>query len=174
MKYPNVLYTALLSAFLVIPFTLRCFAPILEPYPAVLLPSGAGRIKAAEDQMDFVKTAIYGRVAGRETWTRLSPSKFLNPVPLEFFPPLAERYFGLSPVGPKASSTRVGPLLAINPRKVGDVEVRNVEQWFRGRLKGSGCEDNVLRITQEVVTVRRADGAELAVRYEHDNVFNLR
>jgi phytoene dehydrogenase-like protein len=108
--------------------------------------------------------ALLGRVAGRETWTRLSPSTFLNPVPLEFFPPLAELYFGLSPVGPKASSTRVGQLLAVNPRKVGDAKVRNVEQWFRGRLKGSSCEDDVLRITQEVVTVRRADGAELAVR----------
>lgn len=174
MKYPNVLYTALLFTFLVVPFTFRYLAPILEPYPAVLLPSGAGRIKAAEDQMDFVKTAIYGRTAGRVTWTQLSPSKFLNPVPLEFFPSLAERYFGLSPVRPRAGSNRVGPLITINPRKVGDAEVRNVEQWFRGRLKGSGCDDSVLRITQGVVTVRRADGAELAIRYDDDKVFNLR
>ena len=85
MKYPNILYTALLSGFLLVPFAIREFAPTLEPYPAVLLPSGAGLIKTA-DQMDFDRTAIYGRVAGRDDWTRLFPSQFLNPVPAEFFP----------------------------------------------------------------------------------------
>jgi len=98
MKYPNILYTALLSGILLVPFAIREFAPTLEPYPAVLLPSGGGLIKTA-DQMDFDRISIYGRVAGRDDWIRLSPSQFLNPVPAEFFLPLAQRYFGLSPIG---------------------------------------------------------------------------
>jgi hypothetical protein len=75
MKYPNLLYTTLLFAFLVIPFAISCVTP-LEPYPAVLLPSWAGRIKITEDQMDFDGTAIYGRVVGRDIWTRLVPTEF--------------------------------------------------------------------------------------------------
>jgi hypothetical protein len=174
MKYPNVLYTTLLSASLFVPFTISYLAPTLEPYPAVLLPSWAGRIKTTEDQIDFNRTAIYGRVAGRDAWTRLSPSQFLNPVPPEFFPPLALRYFGLSPFGRITHTIKGGAVIRIDTRKVSEEEVTNAKQWLRARLNGSGCDDNVLRITQEVVTLRLSDRAEIAVRYQSDKVFELR
>ena len=174
MKYPNILYTALLFGFLLVPFAIREFAPTLEPYPAVLLPSGAGLIKTTEDQMDFDRTAIYGRVAGRDAWTRLSPSQFLNPLPPQFFPPLAQRYFGLSPIGPITHTIKGGMVIRIDTHKVSEEEVKNAKQWFRARLNGSGCDDSVLRITQEVVTLRRSDRAEIAVRYQNDKVFELR
>ena len=174
MKYPNTLYTALLSTFLVVPFAITFLAPVLEPYPAVLLPSGGGRIKVTEDQMDLGRTSIYGKVAGRDAWTRLSPTEFLGPIPPEFSSLLAQRYFGLSPVGPIANRTRVGVVITVAPRKVPEEEVKNAKQWLRARLKESGCEDNVLRITQEVLTFRRSDGAEIGVRSENDKVFQLR
>jgi hypothetical protein len=174
MKYPNLLYTALLSAFLLVPFAIRNVAPALEPYPAVLLP-GAGSIKMTEGKIDLDRISIYGRAAGRDVWTRLSPVQFLNPIPPEFFPTLAQRYFGLSRVGPIAQSIRwTGLVITIDTHKVSEEEVRNAKQWFRARLNGSGCDDNVLRITQEVVTLRQSDGAEIAVRYQDDKVFELR
>jgi hypothetical protein len=173
MKYPNILYTALLSGFLLVPFAIREFAPILEPYPAVLLPSWGETIKTA-DPMDFDRTAIYGRVAGRDAWTRLSPSQFLNPLPPQFFPPLAQRYFGLSPIGTITQTIKGGVVIRIDTHKVSEEEVKNAKQWFRARLNGSGCDDSVLRITQEVVTFRRSDGAEIAVRYQNDKVLELR
>ena len=173
MRYPNLLYTALLSVFLLVPFAMRFLAPILEPYPAVLLPSGGGLIKVA-DQMDFDRSAIYGRVAGRDDWTRLSPSHFLDPIPPQYFPPLAQRYFGLVPVGQISNRTKVGVAITITPRRVSEEEVRDAKQWFRARLNRSGCDDEVLRITQEVVTVRRSDSTEIGVRYQDDKAFKLR
>jgi hypothetical protein len=173
MKYPNTLYTALLSTVLVVPFAITFLAPVLEPYPAVLLPSGGGRINTTGDQMDLGRTSIYGKVAGRDTWTRLSLPEFLSPIPPEFSFMLAQRYFGLSPVGPIANRTRVGLVITIVPRKVPEEEVKNVKQWFRARLKESGCDDNVLRITQEIVTLRRSDGAEIGVRSENDKIIDL-
>jgi hypothetical protein len=173
MKYPNALYTALLSTVLVVPFAITFLAPGLEPYPAVLLPSGSGRIQVAGEQMDFSRTSIYGKVARGDAWTRLSPPKFLSPIPDDFFPPLAQRNFGLSPVGLIADRTKIGVVITIGPRKVREEEVKNAKQWFRARLKESGCDDNVLRITQEVVTFRRSDGAEIAIRSENDKVLDL-
>jgi hypothetical protein len=137
MKYPNILYTALLSTFLTVPFALAFPAPVLEPYPAVLLPAGAGTIKTAEDQTDFERSSICGRLVGRDAWTRLSPPKFLSPIPAEFFPPLVQRYFGLSPAGPIANRTRVGIVITIDTRRVGEEEVKNAKQWLRARLHGS-------------------------------------
>jgi hypothetical protein len=173
MKYPNTLYTALLSTVLLVPFGIRTLA-LLEPYPAVLLPTTGPTIKTTEDQMDLGRMSVYGKVAGRDAWIRLSPPKFLSPLPPEFFPTLVQRDFGLSPVGPIANRTRVGVVIRIDPRKVGEEEVKNAKQWLRARLKESGCDDNVLRITYEVVTFRQSDGAEIKVRSENDKVFELR
>jgi hypothetical protein len=174
MKYPSTVYTAVLLLVLVVPFAIAFVAPTLEPYPAVILPSGAGTIKTSEDQMDLSRTSIYGKVPGSESWTRLSPQQFLSPIPTEFFPPLAQRYFGLRPVEPVASRTRVGVVVTINPRKVDEKAIASAKQWLRTRLKESSCEDNLLRISQEVVTIRRSDGAEIGVRNEDDNIFDLR
>ena len=71
VKYPSVLYTILLATFLLIPFALR-FA-VTEPYPAVLLPSGAGTIKTTANQIVCNRTAIYARFPGRDAWISLSP-----------------------------------------------------------------------------------------------------
>jgi hypothetical protein len=124
--------------------------------------------------MDLGRTSIYGKVAGSDAWTRLSPPEFLSPIPPWFFSSLVQRYFGLSPVGPIANWTRIGVVITIDPRKVPEEEVKNAKQWFRARLKESGCDDHVLRITQEVVTFRRSDGAEIGVRSENDKVLYLR
>lgn len=174
MKYPDLVYTTLLSAFLLVPFAVRTLAPTLEPYPAVLLPSGTGTIKITGGQTDLDRIAIYGKTAGSDAWTRLSPSRFLNPIPPQYFPTLAQRNFGMSPAGPIAHRIHgVGVLITIQPRKVSEEEVRNAKQWLRARLKGSGCDDNLLRITQDVVTLRPSDGAEIAVRYQDDKVLEL-
>jgi hypothetical protein len=174
MKYPNTVYTAVLLVVLVVPFAIAFLAPPLEPYPAVLLPAGAGKIKTTEDQMDFSRTSIYGKVPGSDSWTRLSPPQFLSPIGAEFFPPLAQRYFGLTPIAPVACRTRVGVVVTINPRKVDEKGIASAKQWLRARLKETGCGDSVLRITQEVVTFRRSDGAEIGVRNEDDKIFQLR
>jgi hypothetical protein len=174
MKYPNSIYTVALLTVLVVPFAVAFLAPPLEPYPAVLLPSGAGKIKTTGDQMDLSRTSIYGKVLGSGSWTRLSPPQFLSPIPAEFFPPLAQRYFGLQPVEPVPYRTRIGVVIKVNARRVNEEEIPHAKEWLRTRLKESGCEDRLLRISQEVVTIRRSDGAELEVRNEDDKIFELR
>jgi hypothetical protein len=174
MKYPNTLYTVVLLMVLVVPFAVAFLAAPLEPYPAVILPSGAGLIKTTEDHMDLSRTSLYGKVLGGDSWTRLSPSQFLSPIPAEFFLPLAQRYFGLRPAEPVPYRTRVGVVVKINPRKVDKEEIASAKQWLRTRLKESSCEENLLRISQEVVTIRRSDGTEIGVRIEDDNIFDLR
>jgi hypothetical protein len=174
MKYPNTLYTILLSIVLLVPFAIRWLAPTLEPYPAVLLPSGAGTVKLTERNIDFYTTAIYGRVAGRDDWIRLSPPEFLYPIPAEFFPDLAQRYFGLIPDAPNTYYIRKVGAITIDAHRVSERGVENARQWFRARLSNNGFDDSTLRIAQEVVTLRRSDGAQIAVRYQDEKVFKLR
>ncbi|MBV9873258.1 MAG: hypothetical protein JO025_00895 [Verrucomicrobia bacterium] len=174
MKYSNTIYTVALSIVFFVPFAVAFVAPTLEPYPALLLPSGAGTIKTTEDQMDFTRTSIFGKRAVGDSWTRLSPSQFLSPIPPEFFPSLAQRYFALRPVAPVPYRTRVGVVIKVNPRKVDEKDIPRAKEWLRTRLKETGCEDSLLRISQEVVTIRRSDGAELGVRNEDDSIFELR
>jgi hypothetical protein len=174
MKYPDLVYTTLLFAFLLVPFAIRTLAPTLEPYPAVLLPSGTGTIKMTGGQIDLDRLAIYGKTAGSDAWIRLSLSRFLNPIPPQYFPTLAQRNFGMSPSGPITHRfDGLSLVITIDPHKVSEEEVRDTKQWLRARLKGSGCDDNLLRITQDVVTLRPSDGAEIAVRNQDDKVLEL-
>jgi hypothetical protein len=170
MKYPNLLYTTLLSASLLAPFALRL--GLTEPYPAVLMPNWAGTVKATGDEIDTNITAIYGRMTGRDAWIRLAPSRFLHPIPVEYFPVLAARYFGLIPSAKQV--LKLGSITIDPKNNTSEEEVKSAKEWFRRRLAESGCDDNVLRITQEVVTIRRSDGAQIPVRYQDEKVIDLR
>ena len=170
MKYPNLLYTTLLSASLLVPFALRL--GLTEPYPAVLMPNWAGTVKATGDEIDTNITAIYGRMTGRDAWIRLAPSRFLYPIPVEYFPLLAERYFGLSPSAHRI--IKVGPITMGSQHNTSEEDVKSAKQWFRTRLTENGYRDDALRVTQEVVTFRRLDGVQLAVRHRDEKILDLR
>ncbi len=170
MKYLNVLYTSLLAAVLVVPFLIR--AGPTEPYPAVLLPSGAGKVNATGDRIDSDRTAIYAKSPGHDAWIRLSPEEFLHPVPVQYFPTLAQRYFGLVPTPHQI--LKLGFLAIDTQPKISDEEVKSAKQWLRQRLTATGYDDSQLRVTQETVTFRRSDGAEIATQYQDDKILDLR
>jgi len=169
MKYPNILYTTLLSASLLVPFAIRL--GLTEPYPAVLLPSGPGTTKATSDKIHASITAIYGRVTGRDGWIRLSPARFLYPIPVEFFTHLAEQYFGLSPSAYRL--LKVGGITIDTQRKTSEEDIKRAKEWFRARLTESGCDDNLLRITREAVTFRRSNSDQLTVRHQDEKILDL-
>jgi hypothetical protein len=170
MKYPNVLYTSLLATILVVPFLIR--AGPTEPYPAVLLPSGAGRVNASGEQIDSDRTAIYAKSAGHDAWIRLSPEEFLHPVPVQYFRTLAQRYFGLVPVPHQI--LKLGFLAIDMPPRISDKDAESAKQWLRKRLTATGYDDSLLRVTEEIVTFRRSDGAEMGIRYQDDKILDLR
>jgi hypothetical protein len=170
MKYPNVLYTSLLAAILVVPFLIR--AGPTEPYPAVLLPSGAGRANATGKLIDSDRTAIYAKSAGHDAWIRLSPAEFLYPVPVPYFRTLAQRYFGL--IATPHQILKLGSLAIDTQPKISDEDVKSAKQWLRQRLTETGYDDSVLRVTQEIVTFRRSDGTEMGTQYQDDKILDLR
>lgn len=169
MKCPNLLYTILLAIILVVPFLIR--AGPTEPYPAVLLPSGAGKVNSTGQQIDSDRTAIYAKLAGHDAWIRLSPGELLHPVPVQYFPTLAQRYFGLVPTPHQI--LKLGFLAIDTQPKISDEDVKGAKQWLRQRLTETGYDDGVLRVTQEIVTFRRSDGAEMATRYQDDKILDL-
>jgi hypothetical protein len=170
MKYPNVLYTSLVAIILVVPFLIR--AGPTEPYPAVLLPSGAGKVIATGKQIDSDRTAIYAKSAGHDAWIRLSPADLLHPVPVQYFPTLAQRSFGL--VHTPHEILKLGFLAIDTQPKISDEDVKSAKQWLRQRLTETGYDDSSLRVTQEIVTFRRSDGTEIATRYQDDKILDLR
>lgn len=170
MKYPNVLYTTLLAALLVAPLVFS--HKVTEPYPAVLLPSGSETVKTTGNQIICSRTAIYGKLPGGDAWIRLSPSQFLYPIPVEFFSSLAGRYFGLMPS--EHQVLKLGALTIDLQPRVSDEDIKRGKQWFRDRLSKNGYNSDVLRVTQEVATFRRSDGAQITVRYQDEKLLDLR
>jgi hypothetical protein len=169
MKYPNVLYTTLLSASLLVPFAIRL--GLTEPYPAVLLPSGPGTTNATEDKIHAHITAIYGKAIGRDGWIRLSPARFLYPIPVEYFTHLAVQYFGLSQSAYRV--LKVGGITIDTRRKTSEEDIERAKEWFRARLTENGCDDNLLRITREAVTFRRSNSDQLTVGHQDEKILDL-
>ena len=91
--------------------------------------------------MDLGVTSIYGKVAGRDAWTRLSPPEFVSPIPDSFFSPLVQHYFGLSPVGPVANRTRVGVVITLERIRLTNVrrEKGRAIQWEEDIPPGNCC-----------------------------------
>jgi hypothetical protein len=110
-------------------------------------------------------------VTGRDVWIRLSPARFLYPIPVEFFTHLAEQYFGLSPSAYRL--LKVGGITIDTQRKTSEEDIKRAKEWFRARLTESGCDDNLLRITREAVTFRRSNSDQLTVRHQDEKILDL-
>lgn len=137
--------------FLSLAFAIFLLAPALlkivgmEPYPAVILPSGAGTISL--EPVVLHETRLYGERA--PGWERIDAVKFLEPVPVWYLDALARRGFGLE--GDAASETR---------------------EWIRRRLMALAFSTERFRLTVERVRLERG-GKEMEREFVYEKTFSL-
>ena len=95
--------TILLAVCLFTPFALRTLSTRLEPYPAVLLPAGASRVRLNQSEVSFSRTTLTCR--GRDgNWQPLDVTRLLSPIPPWSFHDIVSNEFGLKSTPlPKAS-----------------------------------------------------------------------
>ena len=63
-KAPSLWFTIILAALLCIPFGTKLM--LTEPYPAVIMPSGSGRIDIGDGHYTFVNYRVYGVLSDGE------------------------------------------------------------------------------------------------------------
>ena len=78
---PSLVFTVLLVTFLIAPYFIYIrYGAEMEPYPAVILPSGAGFAYRDSSQLSYEYAYLYGQDENGE-WEYLNPEEFLFPMP---------------------------------------------------------------------------------------------
>jgi hypothetical protein len=153
--------TAIVAGLLVVPFALRTLSSAVEPYPAVLLPAGPGKVPVSNGTAGFSVRSLLGhRPDGSEA--PLDPVTFLAPIPVQYLYALADSEFGQRTKRDGTITLR-GLHVTIDappPRPTASSRTAAAE-WLRGKLTAAGLSPDALIILDEWVTVELSSGREL-------------
>ncbi|KAA3438471.1 hypothetical protein [Rufibacter hautae] len=89
----SVKSTFFLFLILFFPFILRIKTQHLEPYPALLLPSGATKLELMSDTLEVNSTELYG-LTPNGTLKEVNPVRFFFPIPVQYMNPILLNDFG--------------------------------------------------------------------------------
>jgi hypothetical protein len=137
--------TLLIALGLVVPEVLRALNGSLEPYPAVLLPAGAGKISLRDGGLPITRIVLQAKRNGE--WRQVDPAAFLDPMPVHFVGAIARAQFGLrSDVGaPNKPKKR----LEVPPPTPNVAQIEQTQRWLRNKLRSLGYAPDALRVTKE-------------------------
>lgn len=179
-QYPNCWLTLLLGLILFPPFTLKTLNPRFEPYPAIILPSGAMKTNANAREVSFSKKSIWGKHEKNNTWTKIDLETFLKPIPRYYFSLIVENSLGVklknqqiinSPQGFKA---RLKEFINKNlNNKVTPSEVNNTKYWWQQQLIQHGYAANEIMIVYEKVKFDVQTGQIISKKRTHETIFRL-
>jgi hypothetical protein len=153
--------TLTLAVCFVVPFGLRLLAPRLEPYPAVLLPSGAGKIHVGDGRVEFTSNQVWALSPDRR-WQRVDCRELLRPIPVQYLGMLVNNKFGLrDDVQAPVTLKKLGLRLPIG-RPPATAEHKNVtKRWLAAGLSRLGLSAEVLRVTTVATVVAVPSGETL-------------
>ena len=171
MKRQTV-FTILLAGILIGPFCLRTMWPSLEPYPAIMLPSGAGKLKLQPDEFSFSRLVVYGQDGENNKWTLVDPLKFLDPIPVWYLNDLAYRHFGLRERIDNIWIPKLG-IFEIHWSRGTDKSRIETREWLQKKLSNLGFENSKFKVVIERVTIRRRTGNVLRTETKNEEVYLL-
>lgn len=186
-RFPLLAGSLVLVPFLLVPFLLAHVAD-LEPYPAILFPSGHGTIRLSSPVLRFGKRAILGRDAATGAWVEVDMARLLRPIPARYHASVFERLVAILPEeageGAGAADAAVGPAPAEGvsslrrlvrgvKRAAGRLKDRasaahaptaadraELSAWLGGRLAEAGCATDEIMLRRDLVAY---DIRELAI-----------
>ena len=157
-------FTILLSIALFFPFILRTLSSTLEPYPSILLPSGAGKINLKKEVIKVNNLSIYG-YDFQGKLQKVDAVKFLAPIPSQYLYSIARNEFGLSTktteeiwIGGFGKSIKLDrKLKPINPENQ-----KLAKLWLSDRLSQLGLSTSSILIRYELRKLAINSGKEVS------------
>lgn len=156
-------FTVLLLLVLFIPFTLRTLSTQLEPYPAILMPSGAGKVRVDNEIITYRVTKFYGQNADSE-WLEITASQLIDPIPVQYVSQLLAIDFGLTELGDDVPLRLRGDhVVGLNlgiPNSQSERE--EAGDWMADNLREIGLAGDNLRVATVQLTIHADNGDVLA------------
>lgn len=127
MKISKNSFTAILILTLIIPWIARLY--ITEPYPAVMFPSGHGKISIVNDSISFERNQIYGVKNG--VHEELHWDQLLGPIKPQYYSMLWMKELGFSIDWIKEDKEDV-KLMPWKKRNKKDIQ--SLKDWYSDQL----------------------------------------
>ena len=178
IKQKHLLGFFILSAALAIPYALKLLSKraVLEPYPAIILPSGPSKIERKGDSISFTRISIYVLDLDTGEWKRLDPESFLGHIPIQFLNAIVKNRFGLNPDLEYSVKFRndIFPEFTYNNRHcLSEKNIRSTKRWLRNRLRKHGCEDGMFLVKKELMSANLKTREITKVGTGHERLYQL-
>lgn len=149
-------FNLLLLTALVVPYGLKLLSPLLEPYPAIIFPAGAGKVESSQDTFEFSISNIYCFNLLTEDWEKLSTRSFLHPIPPQRFYAISRNEFGLNSDLEYEVNFRRNILPSFtykNHSALSAAKIESTRAWLRDRLQKHGCRAESLLVRRTLMSV---------------------
>lgn len=141
---------------LFVPLFLRLQTVKLEPYPAVLLPSGPKLLELNSGFLNINNTQLYG-LDKEGNWKKIDHVKLLHPIPLQYLSPILSTKFGLeNPLGTNSS-----PLIRFlntslfnsKRKEINNNGKKELAQWINRKLHDQGLSPDSIKIIKGMAVI---------------------
>ena len=156
---------------LVPPFLLKTMDTKLELFPAIILPSYAGKVDYASDP-SLIEFEIYG-LKKDGSQKRIDRQQFFKDVPIDYANWIIKRNFGLKESQITRNRLRWIGLSYTTISKTSPEEVLATKTWIGERLKEQDCLDSVLLVRKNRITISKETRTMKNKRFLDETVFLL-
>ena len=126
---------------LAVPFLITEFSSDLEPYPAVLQPSGAYTISTDDNMLTFSKTQLIAQSPDGSELV-VDTDAFMGAIPHHFWTRIADARFGLAHEAQQTSFLKLYPFLRRQESDKASSEARQATlDWIQERLLDQGIDE---------------------------------
>jgi len=160
---------------LLAPFCLRLVSSKLEPYPAILFPSGDKQVQVPLESPipNYLYTVIYGFIP-EKGWSSVEEESFISPIPRNYLSFILSQNKGLFSkksdveIEKQHSLNPIMKVLMRNQVKAPTVERRKeVSEFFKKKLASQGFDSTKLKIVEyQVISYPRSSKVDLSVLSE--------
>ncbi|HKY40419.1 MAG TPA: hypothetical protein VJN18_31010 [Polyangiaceae bacterium] len=148
---------------LVLPEIPRALSGSLEPYPAVLLPAGAGKVRLPGGRATMKHVLVEAERDGG--WYEVDRAELLAPLPVHYFGEVVRGKFGFH--------DRKWHGLTAPPPAASPAQLRETKTWLRQRLSRMGFGEHRLRVVEQSYVLEVPSGKRHSVERKKVTVYEL-
>jgi hypothetical protein len=152
-----------MAAALLVPEVARKVSGSLEPYPAVLLPAGTGKLRLDGRRVTLNHNLVEARRAGE--WHEVDRAELLDPLPVHYFGEMVRGNFGFH-------DGHWHKLTAPPPRPSPQA-ITETKHWLRARLERMGFDGHAMRVVEERYVLALPSGVRRDVVRTGETTYDL-
>ncbi|GAA4916648.1 hypothetical protein [Mucilaginibacter defluvii] len=166
-------FTGILFAIFLIPFVLRLFG--LEPYPAILFPSGPETVKQVNGKTKIETKQLFAKNQNGQ-WALVEPKAFMYPVSAIQLAKLVSKNMGFKKQKPFPLKGKIGIVNYLyrsqnsSSNAAEDAELRN---WIKKRLKRGNYQTSEVKVATYSNVISTTNGNILKKELKDEKYYKL-